>query len=205
MKQARRHNDHGFTLTEMLVTVTIVIVLFALAMIPISKMRREVRQTELDSRAELIFMAAQNQLTQLQAAGRTSAYQGGLALGYVPEDAENENEKYDPDTLSYVTSGGMESTTSPAANILPEGKVDAELRNAHWVIEYDASSASVYAVFYSEQESNFYTADADKMNPLRARNYRLQQGAKIGYYGGDSVLSYDTSELDAKAEIVNGD
>ena len=73
MKQARRHNDHGFTLTEMLVTVTIVIVLFALAMIPISKMRREVRQTELDSRAELIFMAAQNQLTQLQAAGRTSA------------------------------------------------------------------------------------------------------------------------------------
>lgn len=52
MKQARRHNDHGFTLTEMLVTVTIVIVLFALAMIPISKMRREVRQTELDSRAE---------------------------------------------------------------------------------------------------------------------------------------------------------
>lgn len=206
MKQARRHNDHGFTLTEMLVTVTIVIVLFALAMIPISKMRREVRQTELDSRAELIFMAAQNQLTQLQAAGRTSAYQGGLALGYVPEDAENENEKYDADTLSYVTSdGGMESTTSPAANILPEGKVDAELRNAHWVIEYDASSASVYAVFYSEQESNFYTADADKMNPLRARNYRLQQGAKIGYYGGDSVLSYDTSELDAKAEIVNGD
>lgn len=206
MKQARRHNDHGFTLTEMLVTVTIVIVLFALAMIPISKMRREVRQTELDSRAELIFMAAQNQLTQLQAAGRTSAYQGGLTLGYVPEDAENENEKYDPDTLSYVTSdGGMESATSPAANILPEGKVDAELRNAHWVIEYDASSASVYAVFYSEQESNFYTADADKMNPLRARNYRLQQGAKIGYYGGDSVLSYDTSELDAKAEIVNGD
>lgn len=206
MKQARRHNDHGFTLTEMLVTVTIVIVLFALAMIPISKMRREVRQTELDSRAELIFMAAQNQLTQLQAAGRTSAYQGGLKLGYVPEDAENENEKYDADTLSYVTSdGGMESATSPAANILPEGKVDAELRNAHWVIEYDASSASVYAVFYSEQESNFYTADADKMNPLRARNYRLQQGAKIGYYGGDSVLSYDTSELDAKAEIVNGD
>ena len=203
MKQARRHNDHGFTLTEMLVTVTIVIVLFALAMIPISKMRREVRQTELDSRAELIFMAAQNQLTQLQAAGRTSAYQGGLALGYVPEDAENE--KYDTDTLSYVTSDGMESTTSPAANILPEGKVDAELRNAHWVIEYDASSASVYAVFYSEQESNFYTTDADKMNPLRARNYRLQQGAKIGYYGGDSVLSYDTSELDAKAEIVNGD
>ena len=205
MKQARRHNDHGFTLTEMLVTVTIVIVLFALAMIPISKMRREVRQTELDSRAELIFMAAQNQLTQLQAAGRTSAYQGGLKLGYVPEDAENENEKYDADTLSYVTSDGMESATSPAANILPEGKVDAELRNAHWVIEYDASSASVYAVFYSEQESNFYTADADKMNPLRARNYRLQQGAKIGYYGGDSVLSYDTSELDAKAEIVNGD
>lgn len=203
MKQARRRNDHGFTLTEMLVTVAIVIVLFALAMIPISKMRREVRQTELDSRAEIVFMAAQNQLTQLQAAGRASAYQGGVALGYVPADAEAGKYDTDENGLVYVTNAGENVAGSAAQNILPEDKVDAEIWGANWIIEYDASSASVYAVFYSEQDGVLSSDTSDAVDTLRSRSVRLQQGAKVGYYGGDSVLSYDTSALNAKAEIVN--
>lgn len=203
MKQARRRNDHGFTLTEMLVTVAIVIVLFALAMIPISKMRREVRQTELDSRAEIVFMAAQNQLTQLQAAGRASAYQGGVALGYVPADAEDGKYTDDDNPLVYVTNVGENVAGSAAQNILPEDKVDAEIWGANWIIEYDASSASVYAVFYSEQDGVLSSDTSDAVDTLRSRSVRLQQGAKVGYYGGDSVLSYDTSALNAKAEIVN--
>lgn len=84
MKQARRHNDHGFTLTEMLVTVTIVIVLFALAMIPISKMRREVRQTELDSRAELIFMGRAESADAASGRGAHERLSGGPGAGLCP-------------------------------------------------------------------------------------------------------------------------
>ena len=50
--RANRHNDRGFTLSEVLLTVAILVVLFALAAVPVSKMRRELRQTELDSQLE---------------------------------------------------------------------------------------------------------------------------------------------------------
>ena len=85
-----RNHDRGFTLTEALATVAIVIILCALAMLPLGKMRRDVRQTELDSRAELIFAAAQNRLTQLRAAGRTELYNtnGASPLNAKPVDSE---------------------------------------------------------------------------------------------------------------------
>ena len=57
--RANRHNDRGFTLSEVLLTVAILVVLFALAAVPVSKMRRELRQTELDSKAEILFQTAQ--------------------------------------------------------------------------------------------------------------------------------------------------
>ena len=41
--RANRHNDRGFTLSEVLLTVAILVVLFALDAVPVSKMRRELR------------------------------------------------------------------------------------------------------------------------------------------------------------------
>lgn len=68
MKRANRFDNRGFSLAEVMLTVAILVVLFALAMIPISKYQKEFRQQELDSKAELVFTAVQNRMTQLQAA-----------------------------------------------------------------------------------------------------------------------------------------
>ena len=105
--KATRNNMRGFSLMEMLVTVLILVILFALAMIPISKIQKNLRQTELDSRAEMIFSAVQNRMTRLQAAGQDSYYQptGGVGvtkLNMIPEDADKKN--YKETTLAYVTS-----------------------------------------------------------------------------------------------------
>ena len=62
-----QRNRRGFTLTEVLLALAILIILLALAMIPISRHQRNIRQTELDSKAETIYLAAQNRLSQLQA------------------------------------------------------------------------------------------------------------------------------------------
>lgn len=91
--KATRNNIRGFSLMEMLVTVLILVILFALAMIPISKIQKNLRQTELDSRAEMIFSAVQNRMTRLQAAGQDSYYQptgtiGVERLNMIPADAE---------------------------------------------------------------------------------------------------------------------
>ena len=64
-----QRNRRGFTLTEVLLALAILIILLALAMIPISRHQRSIRQSELDSKAETIYLAAQNRLSQLQASG----------------------------------------------------------------------------------------------------------------------------------------
>lgn len=204
MAKETTRRSRGFTLTEMLVTVAIVIVLFALAVIPITKMQRDMRQTELDSRAEMLFMAAQNRLTQLQAAGRSGAYQAGaVPLGCIPVDAIAEQYK-EENNLCYVKSDAKGTPGSAAANIMPEDKTDAELWNANWVIEYDKVSGSVYAVFYSQKPLSDYSPNGD-FGSLRYRENRLNAGAKVGYYGGDSVGSNKTGELNPTIELINAE
>lgn len=200
-KRIKQWNNRGFTLMEMVAVIAIVVILFAVAVIPISKMRQEIRQTELDSRAELIFMAAQNELTQLQAAGRSEAYAtGATPMGRIPMDAEDG--KYEKDDLVYITSAEKWNGTSAAAFVLPQGKVEQELWNANWVVEYDAKSGSVYAVFYSEKEIDYTPEGVDS---LRYRNQRIKNGAVIGYYGGDSVGAYETGMLEPEVTAVNGE
>lgn len=195
-----QRNRRGFTLTEVLLALAILIILLALAMIPISRHQRSIRQSELDSKAETIYLAAQNRLSQLQASGRSDEYgkDRATALNNIPWDAEQD--KYTTSTLYYVTSAAKSTDTSAAGSILPREQVEAELWDANWVIEYDPGSGSVYAVFYSEKPMQY---SFDAFNPLRSRDRRVQEGATVGYYGGDSVQSEDTGKLTPKMEIIN--
>ena len=195
-----QRNRRGFTLTEVLLALAILIILLALAMDPISRHQRNIRQSELDSKAETIYLAAQNRLSQLQASGRSDEYgkDRATALNNIPWDAEQD--KYTTSTLYYVTSAAKSNDTSAAGSILPREQVEAELWDANWVIEYDPGSGSVYAVFYSEKPMQY---SFDAFNPLRSRDRRVQEGATVGYYGGDSVQSEDTGKLTPKMEIIN--
>lgn len=204
--KATRNNMRGFSLMEMLVTVLILVILFALAMIPISKIQKNLRQTELDSRAEMIFSAVQNRMTRLQAAGQDSYYQptGGVGvtkLNMIPADADKDN-NYKPTTLAYVTSDDKDNPNSAASWIYPETEAEAELWNGHWVVEFDPSSGSVYAVFFSREDMK-YTPDG--FNDLRYRDKRLEKGTKVGYYGGDSVGAAATESLDLTVDVINKD
>ena len=204
--KATRNNMRGFSLMEMLVTVLILVILFALAMIPISKIQKNLRQTELDSRAEMIFSAVQNRMTRLQAAGQDSYYQPTNEVGtaklmnMIPQDAEKAN--YKETTLAYVTSDDKDNPNSAASWIYPETEAEADLWDGSWVVEFDPSSGSVYAVFFSREDMK-YTPES--FNDLRYRDKRLENGAKIGYYGGDSVGAAATESLDLTVDVINKD
>ena len=204
--KATRNNMRGFSLMEMLVTVLILVILFALAMIPISKIQKNLRQTELDSRAEMIFSAVQNRMTRLQAAGQDSYYQPTNEVGtaklmnMIPQDAEKAN--YKETTLAYVTSADKNNKDSAASWIYPETEAEADLWDGSWVVEFDPSSGSVYAVFFSREDMK-YTPDG--FNDLRYRDNRLEKGAKVGYYGGDSVGAAATESLDLTVDVINKD
>lgn len=204
--RANRHNDRGFTLSEVLLTVAILVVLFALAAVPVSKMRRELRQTELDSKAEILFQTAQNRMTQLLAAGMEKKYKSGSDVKrftYIPLDAEED--KYDKTDIGkiplwYVTDTEKNNASAAAYYILPREQTDAELREGHWLVEYNADSGSVYAVFYSEEALGVHTG----LDVLRYRSQRVKT-AKVGYYGGDAAAVNDTGVLAPRAEILNGE
>lgn len=207
--KATRNNMRGFSLMEMLVTVLILVILFALAMIPISKIQKNLRQTELDSRAEMIFSAVQNRMTRLQAAGQDSYYQPTNEVGTaklmnkIPADADKNN-NYKETTLAYVTSDDKDNPNSAASWIYPETEAEADLWNANWVVEFDPSSGSVYAVFFSRENMDYTPKDFDDLE-LRYRDKRLEKGAKIGYYGGDSVGAAATESLDLTVDVINKD
>ena len=196
-KKLSKQNNSGFTLSEVLIAVAILIVLMGLAMIPITRHQRDLRQTELDAKAEIVYHAAQNKLSELLANGRISdCYAEDLQpLNNTPLDAAERKT-----SLHYVTSAAKTGEGSAAAAILPKDQVDRQLWDNHWVIELDPTSGSVYAVFYSEKP---LTYDFDSFNPLRFRDGRLSAGATVGYYGGDSVQSEITGKLAPHMEIIN--
>ena len=157
----RRKGKAGFTMSELLIVVAIVIVLFAVAVLSLVTIQKNLRQKELDSKAEILYVAAQNRMSELRAGGYESLYQydenkvnGVAKVGLIPLDAPEEDaeDAITKDTLCYVVSANRVEVGKAAASVLPESSVDAELWNNHWVIEYDPESGSVYSAFYSEEE-----------------------------------------------------
>ena len=71
----RRKGKAGFTMSELLIVVAIVIVLFAVAVLSLVTIRKNLRQKELDSKAEILYVAVQNRMSELRAGGYESLYQ----------------------------------------------------------------------------------------------------------------------------------
>ena len=211
----RRKGKAGFTMSELLIVVAIVIVLFAVAVLSLVTIQKNLRQKELDSKAEILYVAVQNRMSELRAGGYESLYQydenkknGVAKVGLIPLDAPEEDaeDAITKDTLCYVVSADRVTAGKAAASVLPESSVDAELWNNHWVIEYDPESGSVYGAFYSEEEitsGDVSTTLPTYLNRMRVRQTRLHSGAKIGYYGGARVISGTTDTLKPDISIDN--
>ena len=178
----------GYTLGELLATVAILVILMAIAVPAIFSIRRNVRQKALDNKAEIIYTAVQNNLTKLHGSGNSSSYSESKAmeLGLTPMDSDAE------EMLYYVVSTNKENENNAASVLATADTLDADLYSNYWVIEYDPSSASVYSVFYSETRDDYTPESYDS---LRYKKNRLKDGARVGYYGGDSIESDDTTAL----------
>ena len=195
-----QRNRRGFTLTEVLLALAILIILLALAMIPISRHQRNIRQTELDSKAETIYLAAQNRLSQLQASGRSDEYgkDRATALNNIPWDAEQD--KYTTSTLYYVTSAAKSTDTSAAGASCPVSR----WRRSCGTPTGSSSMTPAAAVFTPcfTAKSPCSTASTPS-TPCAHGIAGCRRGATVGYYGGDSVQSEDTGKLTPKMEIIN--
>ena len=182
----RTSDKRGFTLMETIVVVAILVILFALSVTGLAALRKSLRERGLDSKAEILYMAAQNRLSELQAAGFEDRYlysDGGTAgvvkLGQIPQDAAQDS-MITADTICYVRSNDKNDKTKAAYWLLSADSVDKELWDNNWIIEYDPLSGSIYSVFYSEQPITGENL-ANYLQKLRGKQARLNDGARIGY------------------------
>lgn len=195
----KKNRKKGYTLAEVLTTVMILLILMAIAVPAIFSIRRNLRQKALDNKAELIYTAVQNNLVKLQNNGNKSEYSESRATK-LPVQPLDESEQKD---LYYVTAIDKDNTSNAAYILVTTDTIDTDLYNNYWIVEYDPQSASVYAVFYSENKKYDYAAEPERYNSLRYKEERLNDGAWVGYYGGDTVDGGNTSTLAPEITIKN--
>lgn len=198
--------NKGFTLTETLLTITILVILFALAVPGIFSIRKNLRQMELDDKAEIIYTAVQNRLSELYTSGLSGYYdpsgKGYInPLGNVPGDYDNavDNDAINENSIYYFTSKNINELEA----LIGSNVIDDSLKNGHFVVEYmpyakresitDPANLTVpfvYAVYYSEDlidvADEYNSGNKDYLSNYRLKQIRLEKGAKLGYYGGST-------------------
>ncbi|MEE1412013.1 MAG: prepilin-type N-terminal cleavage/methylation domain-containing protein, partial [Bulleidia sp.] len=226
-KILREHTKktQGFSLAEVLMTVAILLILLALIVPAVFVLQKNLRQKELDSKAETIYMAVQERLTDLYSSGAIDTYNPAThtditGIGAVPGDYDENVQSVVLDSDSvYALVSGRTSTNA----IVNDEVLDSALKNGHFVVEYipyvkslegnrQLTAATVYAVYYSEDRedvsASYYDRNrntiSDRYNStLRDKSGRLKDGAKVGYYGGSNANSgSSTNSLDIVSAVI---
>ena len=239
--------QHGFTMAELLIVVAIIGILAAFGFVNVYQYQKNLHLTELDNAAREIYVAAQNHLTVAEASGEwEDFYQTSEtdSNGNVTQVSENDlNEKYGLPMASqpkdYKLSDftdkthhdfryfvvGDESKKDLQDIILPKNAIDGSIMpsskdDTHSiVIEYDAKTAVVYSVWYTDGKNGWfgsakhYDIDEDDRKDGRpadkddtsAKAYRHDHKPQIGYYGGGTRKETKGKVGSPKAEIVNAD
>lgn len=182
--------NYGYSLGELLTVVAIITILFSVAIPSVAVIQKNLRQMELDSKAGIIYVAVQNQLSKMKAGGKLAPC--GTLLGKKPGDAQDEDNVSGEEIYYFTSSNAADASV---AAIMNPDTLDEALLNNHWVVEYNPSSAIVYAVFYSEDRADCgdeYAKNYEKYDALRFKSKRLADGAKVGYYGGGSAADSST-------------
>ncbi len=224
-KILREHTKktQGFSLAEVLMTVAILLILLALIVPAVFMLQKNLRQKELDSKAETIYMAVQKRMTDLYSSGAIDTYNPAThtditGIGAVPGDYDEEVQSVvlDADSVYALVSGRVSTNA-----IVNDEVLDSALKNGHFVVEYipyvkssegnrQLTAATVYAVYYSEDREDvsvsYYDGNtiSDRYNStLRDKSGRLKDGAKVGYYGGSNANSgSSTNSLDIVSAVI---
>ena len=234
--QRKLNNKSGFTLAETLVALAISIILLAITMVGILHYYKNMKLTEMDNTAKEIFIAAQNHLTAADASGELKRYREkalddtdtsvkkealGTLIKEKPKDvpdginwpADNKEYYYIEYNIPSGTTGNLEG--SILQYMLPFGAIDETVRaDGRYIIEYNVETATVYGVFYAEEDVDFSYLDiltldknGGRADTADGRHTRRDYDAGIiGYYGGamaGNLLSGPTSDL--QMDIENKD
>lgn len=194
----------GFTLAELMMSIAIILVLAAIAIPSFITAQNNMRMVELNSAAQSIANAAQTQMTAKKVSGTWMD---------LVRDGDNYKSDFPVARLAQTDTNVrlMTAVTARSQGIVPSLSIDDTVRNADYIIEFDASTASVTRVFYSDGKSGFFgtstPADGAVLTYYTAngaapddQDRRLRNNPMVGYYEGTPVGA--TSEVALRNPVI---
>ncbi len=193
----------GYTLMEILVVVGIIVALCAIVIPSIFWLSRTLSFKQRNDYAKSIFLAAQQNLSEMRANGQLGALQsaGGLTIPSQVTDFPDEYREEYRYTYSDINGG---TVSSAFELILPAGSVDGTARSNQVIIEYNPLTGNVYSVFYSEESGSIAQ---DYMAGTLPRDQAARRELMLGYYDGSGLNSseIELEKTQASVEFINGE
>ncbi|WP_026491058.1 SpaA isopeptide-forming pilin-related protein [Butyrivibrio sp. XPD2002] len=212
MKKVNLREDRkGFTIAELLIVIAIIIILMAFGFIAGMRLIRNMRQSHLDKRAEAVYYAAESRMMELFVTEEKTEKKEDKKVKAVVEKLYNAKTfNYEGATLAYITSEDV----GEAKNLFAEdNSLEAEIKSASWIIEYDPVSLNVFAVILSDDLEKAGTSIAGLSEspsgaPVRGtpQDRIAAFDAYVGYYseGANGVLGASAKNgLSVGAWILN--
>ena len=201
----------GMTMAEMLITVSIILILAAVAFISVMNYQRNLAQLERDKTAKELYYAAQNHLTSAKGEGYLDLEKD------VTEETANDIIGY-PDTVNsvngvyyfvYPGNSYTETKSSILDLMLPFGSIDETIRiGGSYIIRYHLATGRVMDVFYcsrsgSPKKFNHPLTTTDFTKGIVAsyagddkRDARRKfDNAVLGWYGGANGSGWENPDV----------
>ncbi|MGI6754706.1 MAG: type II secretion system protein [Atopobiaceae bacterium] len=190
-----RRRGRGFTLTEMLTALIIITVAVSLVVPAFFSLRRAMRLTELDHKAQQVYNVCQSRLRAELSSGvyqelsRQLAGQEGARVQEKPADLTYEtgrSQDWSDYTLYQVQSG--DKLVDSYLVTKDASSISKGLITGSFVVELSPNTGEVFSVFYWEDDgtgADGLTPTYETLRNLRTRAER--SGHAIGYFAGSSI------------------
>ncbi|MCI7302913.1 MAG: prepilin-type N-terminal cleavage/methylation domain-containing protein [Clostridiales Family XIII bacterium] len=192
----------GFTLVEVIVTLTIVAILAAIAIPTGIGYMENAKQTARDKVARSVFLAAQKALTSRMSSGDKLVEGEPVNVeGISPEFTDLDENKNNIVFLS-INQSQTNKTGTAIYQLLEPYLTDPEILENTVLVEFNKKTGKVYATFYSEVVAaiGYGSKNSDTYNAYK-RSKQDRKDGKMGYWGVDSTGKADGTEEAADADI----
>lgn len=226
-QQRKRCGKGGFTLVELVVTLVILSILFAIAVpsllgyIHLSQFRKN------ESYAKTMYLSAESELTYLRTGGEWESFCSKVKKEGVLNQSFDESDEDRKKLVGRIygirldageyAEGELSGDGALVGALLSQDTYDKSVLNAAICIEIDVESGQVYSVFYGTNCKGLYYGSNEDSKPAdmsgswldidySKRDRDTRQKERLGYYSVQDAVNLDATKLKITSiNLVNGE